>query len=40
MLAIKREICTKLGSDPPRNLFDLILRKTNRSERLQKLADA
>ncbi|MFR4014189.1 MAG: hypothetical protein ACLTZV_10140 [Oscillospiraceae bacterium] len=38
--SVKCEICTKLGSDPPRNLFDLILRKTNRSERLQKLADA
>ena len=38
--SVKCEICTKLDSDPPRDLLDLILRKTNRSERLQKLADA
>ncbi len=40
MLVIKCEICTKLDGDPPRDLFDFILRKTNRSERLQELADA
>ena len=38
--SVKCEICTKLDSDPPRDLFDFILRKTNRSERLQELADA
>ena len=37
---VKCEICTKFGSDPPCDLFDFILRKPNRSERLQKLADA
>ena len=36
----KCEICTKLDSDPPRDLFDFILRKTDRSERFQELADA
>ena len=38
--SVKCEICTKLDSDPPRDLFDFILRKTDRSERFQKLADA
>ena len=38
--SVKCEICTKLDSDPPRDLFDFILRKTDRSECLQKLADA
>ena len=30
----------ELDSDPPRDLLDVILRKTNRPERLQELADA
>ena len=38
--SVKCEICTKLDSDPPRDLLDVILRKTNRPERLQELADA
>ena len=38
--SVKCEICTKLDSDPPRDLFDLSLRKADRPERLQKLADA
>ena len=38
--SVKCEICTKLDSDPPCDLFDLSLRKTNRSECLQKLANA
>ena len=38
--SVKCEICTKLDSDPPRDLFDFILRKTDRSERFQELADA
>ena len=37
--SVKCEICTKLDSDPPRDLFDFILRKTDRSERFQELAD-
>ena len=37
--SVKCEICTKLDSDPPRDLFDFILRKTDCSECLQKLAD-
>ena len=38
--SVKCEICTKLDSDPPRDLFDFNLRKPDRSERLQELADA
>ena len=38
--SVKCEICTKLDNDPPRDLLDVILRKTNRPERLQELADA
>ena len=38
--SVKCEICAKLDSDPPRDLFDFILRKTDRPERLQELADA
>ena len=38
--SVKCEICTKLDSDPPCDLFDFILRKADHSERLQKLADA
>ena len=38
--SVKCEICTKLDSDPPRDLFDLSLRKPDRSERFQELADA
>jgi len=38
--SVKCEICTKLDSDPTRDLFDFILRKTDRSECLQKLANA
>ena len=38
--SVKCEICTKLDSDPPRDLLDVILRKTNRPECLQELADA
>ena len=38
--SVKCEICTKLDRDPPCDLFDFILRKTDRSERLQELADA
>ena len=38
--SIKCEICTKLDRDPPCDLFDLILRKPDRSECFQELADA
>jgi len=38
--SVKCEICTKLDSDPPRDLFDFILRKTDRSERFQELTDS
>jgi len=38
--SVKCEICTKLDSDPPCDLFDLSLRKSDRPERLQELADA
>ena len=38
--SVKCEICTKLDSDPPCDLFDLSLRKSDRSERFQELADA
>ena len=37
--SVKCEICTKLDSDPPRDLFDFNLRKPDRSECLQDLAD-
>ena len=38
--SVKCEICTKLGSDPPCDLLDFSLRKADRSERFQELADA
>ena len=38
--SVKCEICTKLDSDPPRDLFDLSLRKSDRSERFQELTDS
>ena len=33
--SVKCEICTNLDSDPPRDLFDLGFRKTDRPERFQ-----
>ena len=33
--SVKCEICTKFDRDPPCDLFDLILRKPDRSERFQ-----
>ena len=38
--SVKCEICTKLDSDTPCDLFDFILRKPDRPECLQELADA
>jgi len=38
--SVKCEICTKLDSDPTRDLFDLSLRKSDRSERFQELTDS
>ena len=38
--SVKCEICTKLNSDSTRDLFDFSLRKPDRSECFQKLADA
>ena len=38
--SVKCEICTKLNSDSTRDLFDFSLRKPDRSERFQELADS
>ena len=38
--SVKCGICTKLNSDSTRDLFDFSLRKPDRSECFQKLADA